>query len=302
MLGIAHTVVKPPWAAAASPLAIVSAASLPGSRRCACRSMKPGATMTPRSSMRRSPPSSHGDRLEDAAADDEVAGPSGPPRDPRARRGQIEVRRRVADLAAARRASRWRSCTAARRPAQREHGHPDRHAVRDLLGDQRPRARRRRLARSRRPRSSGPGASRGSPARASASRSEVSPKRAAYSWSDGSRPAAIRSFWIRSAMTASASRSAAATSVVTVNRRSPPTPAAAHASNPRSSVAGPQTQTSAPGRGQRPQVAARDARVEDVAEDHDLAARERAAAAGAGGACTGRAAPASGGRGARRRR
>ena len=33
---------------------------------------------------------------------------------------------------------------------------------------------------------------------------------------------------------------------VTVNRRSPPTPAAAQASNPRSSVAGPQTHTSAP--------------------------------------------------------
>ena len=48
VFGIAQTVVKPPWAAAASPLAIVSASSLPGSRRWACRSMKPGATTTPR--------------------------------------------------------------------------------------------------------------------------------------------------------------------------------------------------------------------------------------------------------------
>ena len=42
VLGIAQTVVNPPWAAAARPDATVSAASLPGSRRWAWRSMKPG--------------------------------------------------------------------------------------------------------------------------------------------------------------------------------------------------------------------------------------------------------------------
>ena len=47
VFGIAQTVVNPPWAAAASPVATVSASSLPGSRRCAWRSMKPGATTTP---------------------------------------------------------------------------------------------------------------------------------------------------------------------------------------------------------------------------------------------------------------
>ena len=41
-------------------------------------------------------------------------------------------------------------------------------------------------------------------------------------------------------------RGAKFTSDVAVNRREPATPAAAHASNPRSSVAGPHTQTSAP--------------------------------------------------------
>ena len=55
----AQTVVNPPWAAAASPLATVSASSLPGSRRWACRSMNPGATTTPPGSTlcpRRHPP------------------------------------------------------------------------------------------------------------------------------------------------------------------------------------------------------------------------------------------------------
>ena len=47
VFGIAQTVVNPPWAAAARPVAIVSASSLPGSRRCVCRSMKPGAMTTP---------------------------------------------------------------------------------------------------------------------------------------------------------------------------------------------------------------------------------------------------------------
>ena len=51
VFGIRQTVVKPPCAAAASPDAIVSASSLPGSRKWAWRSMKPGATTTPRSSM-----------------------------------------------------------------------------------------------------------------------------------------------------------------------------------------------------------------------------------------------------------
>ena len=50
VLGMAHTVVNPPWAAAASPVAIVSASSRPGSRRCVCRSMNPGAIRTPPSS------------------------------------------------------------------------------------------------------------------------------------------------------------------------------------------------------------------------------------------------------------
>src|SRR5436309_4045956 len=40
-------VVKPPAAAARAPLSIVSACSIPGSRRCTCMSMKPGATISP---------------------------------------------------------------------------------------------------------------------------------------------------------------------------------------------------------------------------------------------------------------
>ena len=48
VLGMAQTEVNPPAAAAAVPVAIVSLCECPGSRRCTCRSIKPGATMQPR--------------------------------------------------------------------------------------------------------------------------------------------------------------------------------------------------------------------------------------------------------------
>ena len=51
----AHSVVKPPAAAARVPVAIVSASSKPGSRRWQCRSTKPGATTKPDTSMTVSP-------------------------------------------------------------------------------------------------------------------------------------------------------------------------------------------------------------------------------------------------------
>ena len=55
VFGMRQTVVNPPWAAAARPEATVSASSLPGSRKWAWRSMNPGATTTPRSSIPSSP-------------------------------------------------------------------------------------------------------------------------------------------------------------------------------------------------------------------------------------------------------
>ena len=71
----AQTVVNPPWAAAASPDATVSASSLPGSRKWAWRSMNPGATTTPPSSI---PSASRAveprHRLEDPVRDDDLAG------------------------------------------------------------------------------------------------------------------------------------------------------------------------------------------------------------------------------------
>ena len=48
VFGMAQTVVNPPASAAWAPVAIVSDSSKPGSRRWACRSMKPGAVMSPR--------------------------------------------------------------------------------------------------------------------------------------------------------------------------------------------------------------------------------------------------------------
>ena len=90
-------------------------------------------------------------------------------------------------------------------------------------------------------------------------------------------PTAIRSCWIRSAMTTSASRSAASTSDVTVNRRPAARPRPAHASNPRRSVAGPHSQRSAPAAVSVQMLERATREWSDVAEDHDLAALERAA-------------------------
>ena len=53
VLGMAQMVVKPPLAAAWTPVAIVSLSSYPGSRRCVCTSMKPGQATSPRPSMTR---------------------------------------------------------------------------------------------------------------------------------------------------------------------------------------------------------------------------------------------------------
>src|SRR5437879_1857747 len=47
VFGIAQIAVNPPAAAARAPLATVSSSSLPGSRRCTCRSTRPGVTTLP---------------------------------------------------------------------------------------------------------------------------------------------------------------------------------------------------------------------------------------------------------------
>src|SRR5690242_10244401 len=47
VFGMQQTAVNPPRAAASVPVAIVSEDSWPGSRKCACRSMNPGATISP---------------------------------------------------------------------------------------------------------------------------------------------------------------------------------------------------------------------------------------------------------------
>src|SRR5437762_2140035 len=50
VFGMGQTVVKPPTAAAAVPVAIVSLWLCPGSRKCTCRSMNPGDTINQRAS------------------------------------------------------------------------------------------------------------------------------------------------------------------------------------------------------------------------------------------------------------
>ena len=47
VFGMAKTAVYPPFAAAADPVATVSASSRPGSRRCVCRSTSPGRAIKP---------------------------------------------------------------------------------------------------------------------------------------------------------------------------------------------------------------------------------------------------------------
>ena len=58
VFGIAQTVVNPPRSAASVSVAIVPFCSKPGSRRCACRSMNPGATMHPAASTTSAPSAS----------------------------------------------------------------------------------------------------------------------------------------------------------------------------------------------------------------------------------------------------
>ena len=154
VFGIAQTVVNPPWAAAASPVAIVSASSLPGSRRWAWRSMKPGRDDDARS--RRCPSAS--------APSSQVTASRIPSRDDDLARA-LAARRRVdqpgpADLEvrAPRRSRRAPVPARVRAGEQVQQRHPDRDAVRDLVRDDRLRRRPRRRRRSRRPRSSGPGA------------------------------------------------------------------------------------------------------------------------------------------------
>ena len=55
MFGIATTAVNPPSAAARAPVSIVSASSLPGSRKCTWMSTSPGATTQPSASSTRAP-------------------------------------------------------------------------------------------------------------------------------------------------------------------------------------------------------------------------------------------------------
>ena len=47
VFGMQQIDVKPPAAAARAPVSMVSACSKPGSRRCTCMSIKPGATIRP---------------------------------------------------------------------------------------------------------------------------------------------------------------------------------------------------------------------------------------------------------------
>ena len=47
VLGMAHTAVNPPWAAARVPEAMSSFCSPPGSRKCTCTSTKPGTIILP---------------------------------------------------------------------------------------------------------------------------------------------------------------------------------------------------------------------------------------------------------------
>ena len=136
VLGIAHTVVNPPWAAAASPVAIVSASSRPGSRRCACRSMNPGAIRTAAVV----DPVQPGHATSTTPSSDDDLGRAAPPAarvdEPLRADGDRCRARPTADDAGVKAAARPR-------PGQQvQQRHPDRHAVRDLVRDDRPRAER----------------------------------------------------------------------------------------------------------------------------------------------------------------
>ena len=59
VLGIQHTVVNPPLAAAFAPLSISSLCSRPGARKCTCKSISPGTTHLPLASIHSSYTSSN---------------------------------------------------------------------------------------------------------------------------------------------------------------------------------------------------------------------------------------------------
>ena len=172
-----RSAVKPPSAAARLPVSMVSASSRPGSRRCTCRSTKPGVTMQPVASRtrRRRP-------IDDADLDDPTvvdrrrrrdARPSGRARSPP--RITRRLMRRLRSLAAGR-------CRDAEQVEQHRHAHSD--AIGDLVEDHRAGRARPGRRPSRRHGSSARGASPASVRRSRAARSAVRPYSAEYSRSD----------------------------------------------------------------------------------------------------------------------
>ena len=125
VFAIACTAVKPPIAAACVPVSTVSASSRPGSRRCVCRSTRPGRATSPQ---RRRP------RHRSGALRDEDPVPRGTGRSARRR-----ARRRSSGCQVTR-GSRFRATK-----EQVEDGHPDRDTVGHLLDDHRSGRSRRRL-------------------------------------------------------------------------------------------------------------------------------------------------------------
>ena len=294
MFGIAQTVVNPPWAAAASPLATVSASSLPGSRRWAWRSMKPGATTTP-----------SGPTPSASAPDSQVTLARGPVLDDDLA-GSLATRRRVDQPRPADRRGRApdRSRGPRRRcvPASRYSS-----AIRtatplvtwSVITDWAPAATSAAIST---PSFIGPGCMTRAPGRASARRSRGQPVAgrvfAQRRQQPGRHPLALDPQRHDDVGVAQRLVDRGRDVEAPAGRRSPAGPRL-EAAEQRRRAAQPQVGA---GRGQRPDVGARHARMEQVAEDHDLAARPATRRAGARASCTGRAGPGSGGRASRRRR
>src|SRR5262249_51514314 len=135
LLGMAQTAVNPPAAAALRPVATVSAYSRPGSRRCAWRSMKPGKTSRPFASRtcasgasRRSPNSATRPSSRRTSKTPSRPAAGSTTRPPLSSSGRASQRRGP---------TRGLPSPGGPRQKEIEDRHPDRHAVGDLLEDER---------------------------------------------------------------------------------------------------------------------------------------------------------------------
>ena len=263
VLGMQTTAVQPPSAAARAPVSIVSASSRPGSRKCTWMSTRPGATTQPSASSTSAPADGArpGADLGDHAVDDAHVGRPARPFSSTTRPPGAGTTLRQRDLPI-------RPATTARPCAPRRRSRP----VRSRANGSSRRPRRR----SRLPRFIGPGCITSVSGLSRAARSAVSPQRAEYSRSVGNRTSAPWPMSLELDAQQIHDVDVGQHIVEVVRHGDRP------AVEPRRHQRGRTDERDVATEGaERGDVAARDARVRDVADDRDATPVERRAAVAA---------------------